>query len=580
MTGDEYAILGTAAVPPGTADQVTEGSYVRMCVGLAVLAEADRVIVTGGLRRKLLGGPDACRVAADLIPLLNGQRTVAEVCAASGMAVAGAMQVIELLRSSGLVEYADCPFGNDSRLAAHAQAFYSRAVYATGQHRNSQVSLDALANSAVLILATGHVARALRADLRACGIGTVVTGGAADASATGTAVAGIAQRPHPLVVAVETPGSQDALTGAEATCRERDVTMLRAAQYGTAAELGPLFVPGRTACYGCFTNGHDEFFARQPRGRSIAGDAASPALDDVLAAMITAEVLAVLGHIRLPQSYRAVVVTSLTDYSDHRLTVIPRPDCPVCGEAFPGEKADDAAAIYEWEMEAMPASLADPAAGGLERPEIHELATRRLSLPARPSYPLPSAALRDAPDEALPAVPAVGQFGSTELAWVLSRVAGRRAPGHPANLRRWAPSGGNLASVRLYVTAAGRAFGPAAGCLAVYDDMEHRLTVVRAGPVPIIRLLEGTSLAATEPTAALVFVADTARIAAKYGSFGYRLSHLDAGVAAAQLIAVTQELGLAVAFAPAWSPGLDELIEVLPGQEFITALALITAREG
>jgi hypothetical protein len=115
--------------------------------------------------------------------------------------------------------------------------------------------------------------------------------------------------------------------------------------------------------------------------------------------------------------------------------------------------------------------------------------------------------------------------------------------------------------------------------LTVYDDIEHRLIVARAGRVGIGSVLAETGLEPVEPAAVIVLVAHVARIARKYTSFGYRLAHLDAGVAAAQLIAVAQELDLAVAFAPTWSADLAELLELLPDQEHITAVAVLTPQE-
>jgi hypothetical protein len=97
--------------------------------------------------------------------------------------------------------------------------------------------------------------------------------------------------------------------------------------------------------------------------------------------------------------------------------------------------------------------------------------------------------------------------------------------------------------------------------------------------VPVSELLAGTGLAAAEPAAVIVLVAHVARIARKYSSFGYRLAHLDAGVAATQLITVGQELGLAVEFAPGWRADLADLLELLPEQEYITALAVLRPQE-
>lgn len=568
---------------PGVADPLGDGSYVRFCEGLAVLIEADRVIVAGGLRRHMLTGSDACRVATELIPVLDGRRTLSEARSASGMTRQAASQAISIFRGLGLVECADRPFQDGTTLTSRASAFLSRAAQGAGTYQNSQDSREALARSAVLVLAGAPIAAPLRADLLACGIGSVVMGDAADAEATEEAIFTAARWPHHLVVGVEDPSVRASLTRTEATCRERAVPFLRAARDGTTAELGPLFLGGYTACYECLNQARAEYSPGWSGETALLDDADIRALDEAFAAMIGEETLAVLGHVRTAQTYRAVSLISLTENWDQRLTLVPRSDCAVCGALSPCQDEADVAGIYEWEVHGMPGLLVPPGAqAALARPDTLELATRRASFPSCPSYPLAAEAETQASASLGGGreVTSLPRLGSAQLARILAQVGGRRAPGHPGDLRRWAPSGGNLASVRLYTVTAGSGFGVTSGRLTVYDDIEHRLTMVRAGRASVGQVLEGTGLAATEPAVAIVFVADVARIARKYGSFGYRLCHLDAGVAAAQLIAVAQELGLAVTFASSWSASLAEFLELLPDQEYVTTVAVLTPQEG
>jgi len=338
MADDEYPIVDAAdGDRPDAADKLGDGTYVRFCEGLAVLVEGNRVIMTGGLRRQMFTGRDACRVAAELVPVLDGRRTAAEAYAASGMQQEAAKQAILIFRSLGLVEYADRPFRDDGRLTSHVSTFLSRAAHAAGTYRNSQDSRDALATSALLVLAPAPVAKPLQADLLACGIGSVVIGNAAEVAATRAAITAMARWPHHLVIGVEDLAARAAFTGTETACRDRAVPLLRAARAGTRAELGPLFLGGHTACSACFNRDHAEYFAGRSGETALPDDADTCALDEAFAAMIAEEALAVLGHIRTPQSYRSVTFTSLSDYSDQRLTVLPWPDCPACGALSPGE---------------------------------------------------------------------------------------------------------------------------------------------------------------------------------------------------------------------------------------------------
>lgn len=556
-------------------DRIEESTYVRLCAGVAVLKEPDRVLVASSLGRKLLTGGDAQRIATTLIPLLDGRHTVAEACAMSGMSKAATTQAISLLRSFGLVEYSESSLGDVGSMSRHAFALFSQVTSSAG-HRNSQETADALAGSAVLIEAPGPVAEPLRDDLMACGISSVSIADPADGECMAVAVARTAQAVYPLVIGVELPGGGPLSPQLAALCRERRVKFLRAARNGSVAELGPLFFPGYTACYDCFIRSYREYFNGDTSGQrapGAPGDSGDHVLDNVLAAMIADEALAVLGHIRVPRSYRNMTLVSLSDYSDKHLTVVPYPDCPVCGALYACAEEASPAAAYEWQVHAMPKEFGSP---GPAKSAVADLVSMRASFPSSPSYPLPAAARLPACQQGSPEAERVPAFDLTGLAAVLARTAGRRLPGHPSDFRRWAPSGGNLASVRAYVVAEGAGFGEASEILLVYDDIEHRLKAARACRMHISRLLSGTGLRASSPSAAIVFVVDVARVARKYGSFAYRLSHLDTGVAAAQLAAVIQELDLTVTFAPSWSPELAEILELLPEREYVSGLALIS----
>jgi SagB-type dehydrogenase family enzyme len=583
MADDEYPIVDVAdGDGSDAADTLRDSTYVRFCDGLAVVAEADRVLVAGGLRRHMFTGRDACRVVTDLVPLLDGRRAAAEAAIASGMTMAAARKAILIFGNLGLVEYADRPFQDDPAGTSHASAYFSRAAQA-GTYRNSQDSREALAATAVVVLAGAPVAEALRADLLGSGIGSVVIANAEDTAASNAAIAAAARSPHRLVVGVEEPQTRSVLSMAEAACREHGVPLLRAARVGTTVELGPLFFGGSTACYECFNRDHAEYFADRSGGPDLLDEPGSRPLDEALTAMVGEEALAVLGHIRMPYSYRSVTLVSLTDYSDERMTVLPWPDCPWCGALSSAENEADLAGIYEWEVAIPPSFLFPPGTkSALARPDLKELATKRPEFPGSPAHPLPGEreVCPSPSQDGRPEVTSPVPLGTVQLARILARVGGRRAPGHPSDLSRWAPNGGNLASVGLYAITAGSGFGETAERLTVYDDIDHRLIEVRAGRVSPSQVLAETGLTATEPAAVLVFVAHVARIARKYASFGYRLAHLDAGVAATQLMAVAQELGLTVTFAPAWSDGLAEFLELLPGQEYITALAVVEPREG
>jgi len=553
--------------------------YVRLCPGQAVVADDHGVIVDGGPRRRHLTGGAVGQLVTKLIPLLDGRRTVGEIADSAGRPEE-VKRAISLLRLADLIEYSDSPFAAHHGLAReYAAAFLARTVHGTGAYRNSAELLTALAGSSVLVLAGAPVGQALSADLRDCGIGRVIAVGMSDCAAAAAAIGGIAGSPRPLVAAVEDDTTAPAVTHAEAMCRRYDVPLLRAGRRGTVIELGPLFHPGQTACLACFRRGRTDFLGArttEPHNDTASLGRLEQAADQALAAMLAEEVLAMLGAVRIPRTVRTVVMSSLTDGTEQRLLVLPYPECTVCGLLFPSSTPADDAAAYEWDLQITPPWLVPPGpATALLQPHILSLATSRPRFPPGPSYALPDVAQTESCAAAGPPPSPPARLDLPVLAGIVARVAGRRQPGHPTDLSRWAPSAGNLASAFLYVAASGAGLGSIAGSLLRYDDMAHRLATVRAQPVSPEKLLAGTGLSAEEQCAVVVFVADIARISQKYRN-SYRLAHLDAGVAATQLAVVAGKMGLRVRFASAWDCQLADVLELRTGEETVTALALIT----
>nr|WP_232326411.1 nitroreductase family protein [Microbispora sp. ATCC PTA-5024] len=160
-----------------------------------------------------------------------------------------------------------------------------------------------------------------------------------------------------------------------------------------------------------------------------------------------------------------------------------------------------------------------------------------------------------------PGVPSpTGTLSRQSVAGLLSRVAGRRSePG-----RRWAPSGGNLGSVELYVLSRRGSFR--------YDDEAHAL--IACGPTPIEAPIEPAPGALH-----IVMVGRVDRLSPKYGPFAHRLAHLDAGCAATQLVAIARAYGLDVTFVGGRDDRLSAALGLRPPAVVMTAIALVQGKE-
>jgi SagB-type dehydrogenase family enzyme len=333
------------------------------------------------------------------------------------------------------------------------------------------------------------------------------------------------------------------------------VPVLRFSGHADTTEIGPVFYDDWTACLGCFRSGY---------AGTTSGVSAAPKPPKVTAALVAAEIIAWLAH--TSASVRPWRITRVTGSSwrTERFDVTSEPGCQSCGHAAPPTGASTAAALalaYERQHEIRPAQLSVPKLSSQRR-------ARQISALQYERDPFPAAPARDL-NGGLSAGPAV-------IADILAQVAGRRRPpGSGRVMDRWAPSGGNLGSVQLYIAAEDDPFD-LPGTLFRYDDIGHRILPVRADRVPMDRVLPGGDLGSGAPDLVVVLVASISRIGRKYDEFALRISHLDAGCAALQLSVAAAARHVSVSFASAWNADLASLLELEPDGEVVTAVAALS----
>ena len=119
-------------------------------------------------------------------------------------------------------------------------------------------------------------------------------------------------------------------------------------------------------------------------------------------------------------------------------------------------------------------------------------------------------------------------------------------------VRRWAPSGGNLGSAEAYLIAT-NVEGLAPG-IYLYKPEEHTLKRLNQQNTGQVRVACKAVLEGQSAPAMIVFVGAYCRIGRKYGSFAYKLAHLDAGSASSQLLLTASALRLDVRNAQRWMP--------------------------
>jgi bacteriocin biosynthesis cyclodehydratase domain-containing protein len=283
-----------------------------------------------------LEGSAATRLLPALLPLLDGRRTVVEIEAALGAAVAPAVrQALDGLEQAGVLTDGPPPrdTGPPERAAALAEPPERAAALAELLSHCSPVGQSpwdvagSLGASTIAVGGSGETAELLARLLGTCGIGSVGRLAGADLPGSAPAAALSVLAPAPSELAVLAEVNELAL--------ERELPWLQVVPYdGHAAYVGPLFLPGATCCHRCFllrrasTSGYrDELAALQrvPPAHGVSGPVA--AIVAGFAAMLALRWLTARDAC-LPGRVWAVELWPSPSVSEHVVYRVPR--CPAC----------------------------------------------------------------------------------------------------------------------------------------------------------------------------------------------------------------------------------------------------------
>ncbi|WP_030908118.1 SagB family peptide dehydrogenase [Streptosporangium amethystogenes] len=540
--------------------------YLGFCRGLATVEAEEGLLIDGGVRRYLFSGTSAGSFLPRLLRALDGERTFDELREHLSLPAARLNAALRLLDDRGLLEIHRRPRSSGSACADPQVVAYFSRTFSTMRERfaSSTDMLDVLAEAGVLVVGDLTIGEALSRDLRGSGVGRVEFLDAAE-ELPGL----LADHAPDLVLVDDSAGGSGLVIGQEA-CAKEDIPLLRFAQREATAEIGPLFHRGVTTCVACFR-------AADPIDETVPVKAPRT-LDGVAVGMICTEVISILGGMAVGRSQKGMSRLSLRDHREERLYVVPEAGCVNCGDLTPP-------AVYEWQEEILPRRIAGSRSTSPEAQARYEKSqgaraefpySPTWALPRWPDCPAPGGSASDDPSPMR--TPAGPGLDPAVVSAILARVAGFRHQDGGEEGRsfdRWVPSAGNLASAEIYVLCPGGALD-LPGNLFRYRDTTHSLIRVRNDETDVRRMLEGVDLQLSEePEAVLFLVGAVGRLKEKYGAFAYRLALLDAGCAAMQLAMVAGAFGLAARFASAWPEDLGTRLELLDGDEFVTAVAAL-----
>jgi SagB-type dehydrogenase family enzyme len=533
----------------------------RVRRGLALAPLSDGVLIEGGPSRQVLTGTAASSLLPRLLPLLDGQRSCEQIRAQLSLSAPHLDQLLSLLSQRALLEWVR-PDRASAPAPEHVTTYLSRTLSVTANRRSTEDLGDELASATVLLAAPPRLAGSIAADLEETGVGTVTIAGpgqlaGARCEGSGRCVAAV----------YDDQAGRDAFDEFVTACRDRDLPVLRFSGTADTAEIGPVFYGSDTACVACFRR------SQEPAEDGIAGSGVTGILAGLVTSALLAMVLGQAEAIAPRRLLRTWLPSMLTDSYD----VVPELDCGCCvGGTAPQDDASRDCLAYEWRMGKVPVALnADGAPSPAERQRLAALLREREDLPSAPRHPLPDQAHVPSPGAAY-----AGGLDESVLAGMLVRTAGFRPPPDPpgaqAASRRWMASGGNMASVTVYLATETGLFG-LPGTLFRYDDIGHEVVSIHADRVPLAEVLAGTGLDAAPTDLVIVLTAAVGRLRKKYRDLAWRLAHLDAGCAAMQLRTVAGGYGLRTTFAAAWPAQLGQTLELDPHSEIVTAVAGISA---
>jgi bacteriocin biosynthesis cyclodehydratase domain-containing protein len=125
-----------------------------------------------------------------------------------------------------------------------------------------------------------------------------------------------------------------------AACFEAGIPYIAMSHFPPIARAGPLYVPGRTGCFGCQDIGYRREYPlydvaiAQRRAQPSPAATLGPACG-LVGGLVGAEVMHFLTGLVTPPMLGAGYLFDLRTLEVERFEVVPEPDCPVCSHLRP-----------------------------------------------------------------------------------------------------------------------------------------------------------------------------------------------------------------------------------------------------
>jgi SagB-type dehydrogenase family enzyme len=488
------------------------------------------LLFEGARGTQILNGRAARGFIPALIQRLDGTRHFSDLLHAfAPVPPQSVHDALALLYSRGLLE--DGVAEIDDPALADCAAFCGRYIDVTRVNRNRGEALSRLASTRLAWAASDAAARSLSHALQGQGIGSLRHLQDPDQ---------LTDLPDLLILVSE---GDDALTQEWlALAWQRRFPVLHARITRDVVEIGPLFMPGKSACYSCLRE------IRSPRLSS----AAAPDLG-FWCGVIALHAFHIVSRVGNPNLYNLCHVHTRDAqgaiYEEVKIARLP--GCGTCGLAGCTPRLHERNGLV-WLLHNAangmpPQQLLSPRDYQMHYAAANIQTTKEVPDPyfGAERWALPEGAgFALAPRWSAAASPAVGELSIDNLAGLLRYAVGY-TPGQPR--RRLAPSAGGLGSAEAFLIVRDIP-GLAKG---VYHYYAHDHYLERLKPTSD-RVLAG-ALGLTEaelPSLLWIGIANLTKLRQKYNDFSFRFASLDAGIVRCFLVDLCQSLGLPIADFP------------------------------
>jgi bacteriocin biosynthesis cyclodehydratase domain-containing protein len=518
---------------------------------------SDGFIFDGVQEKQWIRGNAARRFLPELIPLLDGTRTVDEIVQSlphfPGRFIYDALA---LLYSRGLIFEGSTETDKDNK--PHYK-FFERHLDMTRANWNPRQAVDRLRQHSIWIAGFPEDVRFLTHELKKY-----------DVSILENYDAFMENRGKRLAVIIcDDKRDIEEFREMAKTFYEQKIPWVLVTFRNNQLYLGPYFETGETPCLECLLSQRKILF--EP---SALSENTNTMLKKAGLAYSGVEIIHLLARLSSSLLLQGMKQVDLECFQYKSISLSKVPNCPVCDLNGDGEPIINLVTQYESYVEFPSHRFINPKDHQNHyKPSNLDLAKSSLVYPGNRQIPLP-------PDDCLPNLDfGPGQHSPLHLlAKLMLYTTGfkKMISRQTERVYRWAPTGGNLGSVGFYFLNIG--LNEINHGLYFYQPSTHSLAMIsRCDKQCILRSAAADATVNHDRILGyVIFTGSYDRVSKKYKEFAYKIIHLDAGVAFAQLQIAAEALNLGVRLCQSWQQDdLEALLKIDWSKQPVTLAATL-----